>query len=93
MVLASRPGVDAPLTSRLFGQAARTTRSARGESGRLNDRRTSCRRRRDSAVSPKPLGEAGEGPQRHRRVDAYGCRLRAVALCRVAGWRVAGAPC
>ena len=82
MALASRPGVDALVTSRLFGWAARATRSTTGESGRVDSRRMSCARRRDSAVSPKPLGETEEGLQRHGRVDGHGCRLgrsRAVA--------------
>ena len=73
MALASRPGVDAPVMSRLFGQAARATRSTTGKSGRFDSRRISCARRRDGAVSPEPLGETGEGLQRHGRVDAHGC--------------------
>ena len=82
MALASRSGVDALVTSRLFGWAARATRSTTGESGRVDSRRMSCARRRDSAVSPEPLGETEEGLQRHGRVDEHGCRLgrsRAVA--------------
>ena len=78
MALASLPGVDAPVTSWLFGQAARATRSTTGESGRVDSQRMSCTRRRDGAVSPESLGETGEGLQRHRRVDEHGYRLRAV---------------
>ena len=66
MVLASQAGVDAPaLLSGFRQEAARATRSTTGEFGRVNGWRTSCARRRDSAVSPEPLGETGEGLQRH----------------------------
>ena len=73
MVLASPAGVDAAVTSLLFGQVARATRSTAGESGQVNGRWTSCARRRDSAVSPELLRKTGEGLQRHRQVDAHGC--------------------
>ena len=76
MVLVSRAGVDATALLFGFGWAARATRSTTGESGQVDSRRTSCVRRRDSAVSTEPLGETGEGLQRHGRIDAHGCRLR-----------------
>ena len=61
MVLVSWQGKKARVTSLVFGWAVRVARSRTGESGRVNDRRTMCARRRDSAVSPEPLGGGGWG--------------------------------
>ena len=80
MMSVSWAGMDAAV------QAARTTQSMMGESGRVDHRWTSCARRRDNAVSPESSGETGEGLQRHGRVDAHCCRLRAIT----GWWRVAG---
>ena len=78
MMFASRPGQKALVMSRLFGWAARRARSARGKSRRVSGRWTSCARRRDSAVSPEPLGETGKGLHRHGQVYAHGCCLQAL---------------
>ena len=84
-MLASRAGVDAPAL--LFGfRVDRARHKEYGESGQVNGWRTPCARRRDSVVSPEPLGETGEGLQRHGRVDVHGCCLRPVADD--GGWRV-----
>ena len=87
MVSASRPGWTARVTSLLFGQAATRAWSRTGDSGQVSGRRTLWAGPRDSAVSLEPLGETGEGLQRHGRVDAHGCRL-----CRCRG-TIAGGGC
>ena len=76
MVSASRPGWMARVTSLIFGQAATRAWSRTGVSGQVPGRQMSWAGPRDSAVSPEPLGETGEGLQRHGRVDKHGCRRR-----------------